>query len=200
MRLDVLKKGDAPWELRRFRYDVYVKELNRRQKYANHEDQTITDPLDSFSTNIVARDGDNIVGCLRTSFLRDGDLGYYKEFYRISNYFRCFEGISIVTQLMTSSKCRKYKVAKLLCEEVYEYGLRNEIEHCFIDCNDPLKPMFRKFGFITLFIDRHHDYGFVNVMLLNLHGVEHLQFINSPFAEVYNRIHASSMEYSGVSP
>ena len=109
MRLDILKQGHTPWELRRFRYEVYVKEMNRRQMYANHDDQTITDPLDSFSTNIVARDGDNIVGCLRTSFFRDGDLGYYKDFYRINDYFSSVEGISIVTQLMTSIRCRKYR-------------------------------------------------------------------------------------------
>ncbi|MCG8622163.1 MAG: GNAT family N-acetyltransferase, partial [Proteobacteria bacterium] len=156
MRLHVLKKGHTPWELRRFRYDVYVKELNRRQKYANHDDQTITDPLDSFSTNIVARDSDNIVACLRTSFFRDGDIGYYKDFYRINDYFSSVEGIAIVTQLMTSRRYRKYRTAKWLCEAVYEYGLINDIDYCLIDCNDPLESMFNKFGFKKLFRDNHY--------------------------------------------
>ena len=57
MHVEILRRGESPRELRRFRYEVYVKELNRRQKYANHDEQTITDPLDSFSTNIIARDG-----------------------------------------------------------------------------------------------------------------------------------------------
>ena len=188
MHLNVLKKGHTPWELRRFRYDVYVKELNRRQKYANHNDQTITDPLDSFSTNIVARDGDNIVACLRTSFLRDGDLGYYEDFYRINDYFSSVDDIAIVTQLMTSIKCRKYRVAKLLCEKVYQYGLINCIDYCLIDCNDPLEDMFKKFGFRKLFRDNHYDYGPVNVMLLNLHDIEHLRIVRSPFAELYDHL------------
>lgn len=187
MRLDILKQGHTPWELRRFRYEVYVKEMNRRQMYANHDDQTITDPLDSFSTNIVARDGDNIVGCLRTSFFRDGDLGYYKDFYRISDYFSSVEGISIVTQLMTSIRCRKYRIAKLLCEKVYEYGLRNGIDYCLIDCNDPLEIMFNKLGFITLHKDYHYDYGLVNVMLLNLRDIDYLRTVNSPFSDLYLR-------------
>ena len=190
MHLEVLKQGDTPWDLRRFRYEVYVKELNRCQKYANHENQTIVDPLDTFSTNIVARNDRDIVACLRTSFFRDGDLGYYKDFYRMSDYFPCSDGISIVTQLMSSNRCRKYKIAKILCEKVYEYGLVNGIHHCFIDCNDPLEPMFLKLGFVTLFKDRHHDYGLVNVMLLDLCDLEHLRAVNSPFAVVHGRISA----------
>ena len=185
MRLEVLNRGDTPWELSRFRYEVYVKELNRPQKYANHDDQTITDPLDSFSTNIIARDGDNIVACLRVSFCRDGDIGYYKDFYRVSNYFSSFEGITIVTQLMISNKCRRYRVAKLMCETVYEYALMNDIQYGFIDCNEPLESMFNKLGFKTLFRDHHYDYGLVNVMLLDLHDIEYLRIINSPFSGVY---------------
>ena len=192
MQVEVLKRGDIPWELRRFRYEVYVKELNRRQKYANHSEQTITDPLDSFSTNIIAHDGNNIVACLRASFFRDGDTGYYKRFYRVNEYFSSFERITIVTQLMTSGNCRRYKIAKLLCEKVYEYAFVNDMEYCFIDCNGPLESMFKKLGFITLFRDRHYDYGPVNVMLLNLYDLEHLRAVNSPFLVVRGRISATN--------
>ena len=186
MHLDVLKQGDAPWELQRFRYEVYVKELNRRQKHANHDEQTISDPLDSFSTNIVARVDRDIVACLRTSFFRHGDLGYYKDFYRIKDYVSALENIAIVTQLMISNRQRKYKVAKSLCEKVYEYGLSNGIRHCFIDCNDGLESMFRKMGFKTLFKDRHYDYGTVNVMCLDLCDILYLEDIRSPFATMYH--------------
>ena len=194
MHVEVLKRGDTPWELRRFRYEVYVRELNRQQKYANHDEQTIADPLDAFSTNIIARDGNNIVACLRASFLRDGDTGYYKRFYRVNEYFASFERITLVTQLMISGKCRKYKVARLLCEQVYEYAFLNEIDYCLIDCNDPLESMFKKLGFITLFKDRHFDYGPVNVMLLDLCDVEHLRAVRSPFAAVHGRLSASNDE------
>ena len=192
MHVEVLKRGDTPWELRRFRYDVYVKELNRQQKYANHGEQTIGDPLDEFSTNIVARDGNNIVACLRASFLRDGDAAFYKRFYRVNEYFASIERITIVTQLMISAQCRKYKVARLLCEQVYEYAFLNEIDYCLIDCNDPLESMFTKLGFVTLFRDRHFDYGPVNVMLLDLCDFEHLRAVRSPFAAVYGRLSATN--------
>ena len=198
MNLDVLKRGDTPWELCRFRYDVYVKELNRQQKYANHDDQTIMDPLDSFSTNFVARDGNSIAACLRTSFCRDGDLGYYKEFYRIHEYFPSIDQVSIVTQFMISNRCRKYRIAQSLCEEVYEYGLTNQIHYCFIDCNDPLVPMFTKLGFTKLFRDFHYDYGSVNVMLLDLHDIQHLRSIQSPFTEIYEHLHMSSLQLLGT--
>ena len=188
MNLEVLKQGDTPWELCRFRYDVYVKELNRQQKYANHDDQTIMDPLDLFSTNIVARDGNSIAACLRTSFFRDGDLGYYKEFYRINDFSSSLQDVAIVTQFMISNRFRKYKIAKSLCEKVYEYGLMNGIQHCFIDCNDGIEKMFRKVGFINLFKDYHYDYGLVNVMNLDLCNISYLRNINSPFAELHDQI------------
>ena len=190
MHIDVLNQGETPWELRRFRYEVYVNELNRRQKYANHDDQTITDPLDSFSTNIIARDGVNIAGCVRVSFCRDGDIGYYKMFYRVNHYFSSLERISIMTQLMTSKKTRRYRIGKRLAERAYEYCLINNIEYCFIDCNDPLESMFNKAGFRTLFKDKHHDYGLVNVMILNLLNIDNLRTINSHLAAVYDRVYS----------
>ena len=189
MHLEVLHQGETPWELRHFRYEVYVKELKRRQKYANHNDQTITDPLDSFSTNVVARIGNRIVACVRASLCRDGDIGYYKSFYKIGDYFSSLDEITISTQLMIHKDYRKYKAAKLLIEKVYEFVLVSGMKFCFIDCNEPLEYMFQKFGFRTLFKDTHHEYGLVNVMIIELNDIDYFNSIRSPFAKVYQRVH-----------
>ena len=59
--------------------------------------------------------------------------------------------------------------------------------------------MFNKLGFKTIFTDKHYDYGFVRVMLLDLHDIEHLRIIHSPFAEVYDRVGMNSVHLLGTS-
>jgi hypothetical protein len=62
-----------------FRYRIYVEEMQRKQKYANHASKQIRDPLDDFAINLIARDADGaIIGAVRTNFGRDGNLGDYE--------------------------------------------------------------------------------------------------------------------------
>ena len=55
-----------------FRYRIYVEEMGRPQKYADHDMRRIRDPLDETGRNLVAWDNSEIVGCVRVNFARDG--------------------------------------------------------------------------------------------------------------------------------
>jgi hypothetical protein len=45
----------------RFRYSVYVEEMNRTQRYADHELKQIKDPLDDFGHILYATDEDRAI-------------------------------------------------------------------------------------------------------------------------------------------
>jgi hypothetical protein len=48
-------------ELFSFRYRIYVEEMQRKQKYANHASKQTRDPLDDFAINLIARDADGAI-------------------------------------------------------------------------------------------------------------------------------------------
>lgn len=68
-----------------FRYRIYVEEMARPQKYADHDARTIRDPLDDTAYNLVAWQDDAIAGCVRVNFARDGGMDYYERFSRMLN-------------------------------------------------------------------------------------------------------------------
>ena len=77
-------------QLYRFRYRVYVEEMQRLQRYADHERKHIEEPLDATAANFIAVADGDVVGCLRWNSGQDTDFGEYVELYdmrRAGSYF-----------------------------------------------------------------------------------------------------------------
>lgn len=50
----------------RFRYEVYVEEMNRKQDYCDHISKTIIEPIDDTASLFAAFDqNENVIGTLR---------------------------------------------------------------------------------------------------------------------------------------
>jgi hypothetical protein len=65
-----------------FRYRIYIEEMQRKLKYANHASKQIRELLNDFAIKLIARDADgSIIGAVRTNIGRDGSLGDYENFY-----------------------------------------------------------------------------------------------------------------------
>jgi N-acyl-L-homoserine lactone synthetase len=183
----VIRRADEPTELEllfQFRYRIYVEEMGRRQKYADHARRRIRDPLDDFATNLVAWNSENqIVGAVRTNFARDGDLLGYEDFYAMHSVGRAHPiNSSICTRMMVAPGHRRSLLAMRLSVAVYEYGLMRNITHNFIDCNDHLVPLYQKLGFVQhLPKQEHPEYGSVTCMVLDVLNRAHLERVSSPF-------------------
>ena len=178
--------------LYRFRYRIYVEEMQRKQKYADHNRKRICDPLDEFATNLIAWDSDDkIMGTVRTNFSRDGNLLDYAKFYAMDSVGTVHpESTSICTRLMILPKYRRSLLAVRLSLAVYEYGLTRGITHNFIDCNDHLVKFFEHLGYVQHLPKREHEeYGAVTCMRLNVRDLAHLNRVSSPFAPVLVRWH-----------
>jgi predicted GNAT family N-acyltransferase len=166
-----------------FRYRIYVEEMHRFQKDADHARRRIRDALDDGAINIAAFDGDEVVGVVRANEARQCDLGAYEQFFQLDRIRDHPKHTSIVTRLMIAPHLRRSTLAVRLCIECYTLGLEEGIKWCFIDCNDHLVDFFRGLGFRP-YIGRviHEEYGEVTPMRLRLNDLAHLESVRSPFA------------------
>lgn len=189
----VIKEAESPDELEavyKFRYLIYVKEMNRVQHYANHEKEIIVDPLDDGKCHdLVAYDSQqNMIGIVRVNFSRESDLGFYEDFYQM----QCVgdehpNHTAIITRLMIHPAWRKTTdLAVQLNVACFELGLKHEIKFAFMDCNDHLVKFFTGFGWRE-YIGKveHSEYGLVTPMRLDLLDFDYLKNIHSPFLAVF---------------
>lgn len=171
----------------RFRYDTYVREMNRTQTYADHERGWVKEPLDDTAHLLGAFAGAEAVGTYRINFGRTSDLGMYDQLYGM-NWAGEFHPwhTSISTKFMVAAKYRGSALGIKLAVAAYKFARMNGIEFDFIDCNDHLLGFFGYLGYrqYTGHIT-HPEYGIVNPLVLSLSDEAHLQAVKSPFRKVY---------------
>jgi len=179
--------AQTPKELERvfcFRYRIYVEEMRRKQRYADHAHRRIEDPLDADGINFAAFCADEVVGVCRVNLARDSDLGYYSAFYLMDSVGSDHPGAtSITTRLMIGPEYRTKGLAVRLALASYKYVVPRGIRWNFIDCNDHLVRFFMGLGYVAhVPKSEHEEYGLVTRMRLEIHGLQHLERLRSPFA------------------
>jgi len=181
-----LKVADSENELQeiyKFRYRIYVEEMQRRQNDANHICKTVRDQLDDWGRNFFVTHGDRIVGVVRGNFFRDGYDSKYEEMYSPE-----VAGIDhptttcMVTRLMIDPKFRGTSLVLEIFLWLYDYALNHELKWIFLDCNESLIPFFQKFGFCEYRGKvEHAEYGLVTPMRIQLMDHQHLKQVASPY-------------------
>lgn len=179
-------KADELERVYRFRYKLYVEEMNRFQQYADHDKKQICEPLD-ISGHVLGAygDSDQLIGTVRLNVGADEHFGIYSELYKLRKFVPFFpKHISITTKLMVVASYRRSRLACQLAVAIYRVGL--ELGTCFdfIDCNPPLVKFFKHLGYRqTGELIRHPEYGNVVPLVLAMHDLEHLERVGSPFVE-----------------
>lgn len=167
-------------EIAQLRYQVYVSEMNRMQKYADHDNKMIVDPLDDTAVILGAEANGQFVGTARVNFCSDGNLGDYADFYEIDQSPECWLRSSITTRLMVRPKFRGTRLPLQLAQASFDIGLKNNIRWNYIDCNPPLVSFFKRLGYVERFKKEHVEYGDVSCMRLDLYDQDHLAAVGSP--------------------
>ena len=162
--------------------------MHRVQKYADDATRRIFDPFDRTSRILGAYENDEVVGTVRTNFLRETEVGDYFDYYELSRLGRAeIECCSITTRLMIAPRHRKGTLAIRLIKGIYKHALERGIKVDLIDCNDQLVPFFTRLGYR---IHRenllHPEYGQVTVMKLDVTDRVHLGHVGSVFLPVLN--------------
>ena len=176
------------------RYAVYVTEMGRRQRYADHIARTISEPDDETAIILVAKDGDEtVVGTARVH-LHSAIPSDYMAMYSIG-LFGSYSpiGCSTTTKLIVASSFRRTRLPLRLSQACYDLGISADVCFNFIDCNPNLRAFFTRLGFRQLLPDfEHEDYGRVSPLVLALRDYEHLKRIRSPLLYPKDRgVHAS---------
>ncbi|PAY19045.1 hypothetical protein CKO51_12900 [Rhodopirellula sp. SM50] len=184
MEIRLAKTAIELSEVYRFRYSIYVLEMNRPQRYADHSQRSIRDSLDDFGHTLVAYEHGAIVGTLRIKFLRDGSVGEYDDFYGLGSLSEQQRvSTSITTRLMIAKEFRSGTLAVKLSKAVFQFAQQHAIQTDFIDCNPPLDKFFFRMGHKRVREISHPEYGDVVVMKLDLADQAYLRSIKSPFAK-----------------
>ncbi|AKF04305.1 hypothetical protein DB32_001454 [Sandaracinus amylolyticus] len=168
------------------RYRVYVEELGRTQRHADHDRKTIEEPLDRDCMLWAAYDGDQLVGTVRSSYAWRCDLGDYPELYQMARVGRDHpRHTSITTKLLVLRDHRLMSVARALALATYRRGLADGVRHDFIDVYPARIPFFEHLGYRVHVPElQHPEYGRVVVMSLDLHDREHFGRVGSPFLDL----------------
>ncbi len=163
----------------RFRYEIYVEEMGRKQKYADQVARRITDPLDANGWNVGAwRDG-QLVGVVRTNPFDDPVTDEYAALYKVKSDTR--NNAVIVTRLMTAPSIRKSDLATRLAVDCHKRICLAGRRDVYIDCNDYLVRWFESLGFRAEREVEHLEYGTVSVMYVDLYDRENFRSCGSPF-------------------
>jgi len=178
-------------DVARFRYETYVEEMERPQKYADHERRRIWEPLDETGRVTVAYNKeDRVIGTMRINYGADCDLGEYRDFYQMEEFGDHFpEYVTTSTKLMVAQTHRSSTLALRLAIEAYRFGLKRGALLDFIDCNQHLEGFFHKLGYRQYCGRKQHpEYGDVLPMVLYAHDFLHLSLVGSPLLRSANEI------------
>jgi hypothetical protein len=181
-------------EVFRLRYEVYIAELDRTQRYADPAARMIEEPLDRTGHLFGAYEGARLVGTLRSNYAHHGDLGEYGSLYEMSRAGAAHpSATSITTKLLVAADYRNTSLAYRLAAATYAEALGNGILFDFIDVYPARVPLFERLGYRVHIPEVvHSEFGRVIVMRLALLDAEHLRRVGSPFLKLLERYRAAA--------
>ena len=108
MEIRKIQNKDELHEVGRLRYDITVKEMNLEMAHADHQTQTVIEPLDFTGHVFAAWESGRVVATFRTNFLRECQVGFYHEAYNISELLtdNPIDGLAVTTRLAVAKEYR----------------------------------------------------------------------------------------------
>jgi hypothetical protein len=171
----------------RFRYRIYVEQMGRRQKYADHVRKLIVEPLDEAARIYAAYLDGIIVGTIRGNRFSDLATGYYRKIYRIDDRFPLSpDQMSLTTKLMFDPALQRslYPI-RLIVHYARDFNSRRLCKIDFVDCSRWLLPFFLKLGYVDyLGWVFHNEYGSVRPLFFPADQVLRLERLRSPLAAI----------------
>ncbi len=134
MSVRMVKSPQERTRVFRSRYEIYVEEMGRKNKYANHESRLIEDPLDRSGLLWIATMNNEIAGSLRANIGFANDLGIYKDLYGLDSPAGNSSPVAVLSNFVIHRAHRNLRVAMALVRTAYAEGLRAGVQFAFLDC------------------------------------------------------------------
>jgi N-acyl-L-homoserine lactone synthetase len=171
----------------RFRYRVYVEELDWHPPEADHDGKRVTDEFDPYSNSYGLIDDDGaVVGTLRASYMdRLPDPSPFIAKYEMGPAidFAGRAAVSATGRFMIDPRLRHGQASAMLLRAAYEDARKNGIRLNFSDCSPYLIRFEERIGqrrYTAPFEDP--DFGFKLRIMMVVGDREHFAAVRSPLA------------------
>ena len=185
----------------RLRYEVYVEEMGRRQRYADRDRRLLEEPLDEDAIHLAAfeRAGGGPLGALRLHLSARSRLEVFEQLYGLSAGSFGPRAM-VITRLITQPRARggRASAGLLLARAAYRLALEEAVDHGYIDCGRPLVPFFEWLGFDCLRLFEHAEYGEIAIMQIDPRDAGRLARTDSPFLPLLEAERADASASSAV--
>jgi predicted GNAT family N-acyltransferase len=184
-RILVASSAEARESIFRFRYEVYIEELNKMHIAADHSNKMMCDEADDISTLYYAVDETGLMATVR---VQHGAYGAFqqkeKAFYNINAFEKCIASkqIGITDRLMVKKEYRRSFLTHEIMLATYLDAVKQDMKACFISCEEKLLPMYFRYGFRMYDEPASIDSGDKRYKLIIIvHDRQHLEKMRSPF-------------------
>ena len=183
----IAKSDEERSAVYRFRYDIFVQELNLFRESADHDQRSLSDEHDQTAHLIYAKDKNGIIGTARINWGGDAPFSdEFRETYQLSRFEPLAppESFIIVTRLAVEEGARGSRLGLLLMRYCATFAKEHDAHLCFCDCQPHLLRVYESLGFRP-YARPYNDpsYG-IMVPLLNIASdAEHLAAVQSPLTK-----------------
>jgi predicted GNAT family N-acyltransferase len=171
----------------RFRYKVYIEEMQKLHVSADHENKFVSDEADAHTILYYTLINQEIAATVRAQrgtegrFTKEG-----KAFFGIDAFEKYFDyrQLSIIDRLIVDKPYRRSLLTHQMMLNTYVEALQVGTRLGFISCDDALLPMYLRYGFRIYAEPAILPTGELrHRLLLFLCDEEHLQQVRSPFVK-----------------
>ncbi|MBD3887547.1 cyclic nucleotide-binding domain-containing protein [Phormidium tenue FACHB-886] len=188
LKVQVATTPEEKQEIYQFRYKVYIEEMKKSLRYANHIEKTLKDKLDETAILLYIKFEDEIVATVRKNLLSSSSLSEnISQAFAVHRFTAAFptETISFSSRLMVAPQWRNSAVLGMIVMEFYRDARARNLQFDFSHAAPWLVPFYENLGYrryVDNFFDE--DAGLQIPMVLLMEDVEHLRAVHSPFYRV----------------
>lgn len=171
-------------QIYRFRYKIYIEEMQRTVKEANHHEHMIMDRMDLTGDLFATFRSNELAATMLCNTATDPNLGYYHELYRLNELTPEQQGRSyLMTRYMFAEDMRKTIGPYQLVKYAFRYYFDRGFRYTYIDCNKHLEHIFYSLGFTLVGYINHPNFGQVALMRLDVTDVAAFRQSRSPLVK-----------------
>ena len=188
-RLSVLqaKTEEERHRIYLFRFRTLVQEMGGDSVHANHEDKTVSDPLDEKALHLFLTADGQVIASIR---ITSGRIAKFPKNVRKNYQFDSFSdfdesSLSLTTHFTVAKKWRQSQVIRVLLGAAYKTQRHLGSRFDFASCPPALVPLYEQMGYRRYgenFESDDREYQVPLVLLME--DVTHLRECNSPFYKI----------------
>ncbi|MBW4698807.1 MAG: cyclic nucleotide-binding domain-containing protein [Aphanocapsa lilacina HA4352-LM1] len=176
----------------RFRYRVYIQEMNMWLPHTDHRHQRVCDRHDESAVLFYIAEQGEVVATLRRNTV---DFDHCPSEWREAFALERFAGIapnalSLSSRFMVDHRFRHSPMAARLAVAAYRHGREEGLRFDFLLSRFHQIEMYEHFGYrryVNNYLDVNHALGLMAPMVCVGEDVEHLHSVGSPFAREAHR-------------